>query len=380
MFESLAPKPDFHRTSDIFAQGLAIIRGCWWILAIPLMGQALLFAASLMSGHAPPINIAGAIRQFPSRFLDMFVPLSLFVNLLLHHFFASLLQLYAAMISPFSSQLIAGICLLAAAVVLWNPKLSRSVLPLPDIGERRKRFIGVVSWLGGLILLITFVLSFFTKTSHLTKPAIFYWVRYQLLILMALPAGAFAGALLLGLMNFAADGEKPSIEQAASRAAENFLPLLYFGITTFVLIHLACLPWIMDSYLSMAGHRSALSGSSWWLPEMASLAVASFFTATISFIPAIAVVRRESFVSAFHHCVDLWACYPWAATRFVLFGVLLLAFLSILEPLFRAPPTGNIVVIAPNFFSFLRIIAGVLIMSSMVVFYKVIQQSEKEVP
>jgi hypothetical protein len=363
---------------DIFKQALALIRRCLWILIIPLTAEAIVFVQSLAYEEVSLINIVEGAREFPLRFLEMFDPLSFFGFLVFLQFFSSLFQLYSAMISPFSSGLIAGICLLGATVVFLIPKMSGAVSSLSNIKQGRRRFLGVIAGVAGLFLLSDFVLSFFMKMPDMEYSFNFFWLKGRLLLLMALPVGAFAGSMLLVLAEAANEGENLTITEGMSRAVEHFRPLLYFGLVIFGIGLIVSLPLTVD-YFFMQGSEPGNPRTIYSLWEAVLMPAASILIAMTSFVPAIIVIRRVSFVSAINHCIRMWARYPWAALKLVVFGGLLLTVAGILQHMFRFTSKSNVIIIAPDIFSFLKIAIGVFIVSSMVVFYKTLRESEEGV-
>ena len=169
------------------------------------------------------------------------------------------------------------------------------------------------------------------------------------------------------------------VREAMSQAVQHFRPLLYFYLIVFVISMVAALPGLMSSRIFTHGSQGEVSRSTISLLTILMIPISSVLIAMISFVPAIAVVRRSPFLRAVRHCIDLWAHYPWAAVKFVLFGGLLLTLVGVLQPLFQIPSRGGgFVIIAPDIFSFLRVAVGVFIVSSMVVFYRKVQQSQEE--
>lgn len=373
---SIEPLRRFRWSSDIFGQGLAIICKRSLILILPLVAQAVAFTQALVSEHASLTGFLEAVLEFPARLLDMFVPLLLFVFLSLASFLSSLFQLYGAMIAPFGSTLVAGICFLGAAAFSLSPRASGGALSLPGLADKKRRFLRFFSGLAGFILLSSLIIAAFKfKEKHS------YWWLSFLLSLLTLPVSAFAASTLLVLMKAADRNEELSLTKAISRAAESFRPLLYFGLITVLISSIGALPVYIGS--SFFTRSSEFGASRSWIiwPELVNTCGTGILTAMICFIPAIVIVRRVSLRSAANHCIDLWARYPLAAAKFVVFGSLFMTVAVIFQNLLQLPPSQseNGFIAFPHLFAFPTIAVGVLVMSSMIVFYKKLQDPQGEI-
>jgi hypothetical protein len=211
---------------------------------------------------------------------------------------------------------------------------------------------------------------FFAKEDH----SFWIYIPAGFAYLLALP---FVYALLIPAMDAADRGSAQSFTGALAAMAQHLWPIFGYVLLSTGLIYIATLP------SSAALIFYPYSGFVVSILLRVKDALMYALLAMIVFIPVIAVVRRASFASAFDSCIELWARNAKNAVAFVGIGALLLLVPVTLEGrIFRlfSSFVGWKINTTVLVLSVCKVAAGVFIMSSMVVFYRKIQEAEAATP
>ncbi len=356
---------------DTFRQGLEIIRRCPWILIIPLIAKIIRFIEVLPSTHAA---IQKLERSSPtSHTIWSLEQILLLLRDLPRNFIRALGLLNTAMFYAFLSGIVMLIILVGIAFLFLRSEAPSKRISDTEPNPKTRRVLGVVLGLASLCCIYPGILMWTDRLSLVenTSFSVFYGVTVTFLSVIVV---AFAGGTLLLLMVAASDKQVLSVREAFMRAEMHFRPLFLFGLIMAGLVHLSVLP----TTLIMLFNGFSYGGGP-YLGLMTDR-VTNIIFAILAFIPVIIVKECVPVSSAFARSVALWARNAKNAAVFVCISAFLL-----MIPMFL---TGNLRL----FFSYAgwplhiarfigsSIIAavGVLVMSSIVVFYKKVQQIQEE--
>lgn len=363
---------------ELLREGFLVIRQCPWVLIIPLAASIVGFIASIPSTRALMRNRADA--HHAPMFLvpghSWFSELDL--RAVITYFLDSAALINRAMLSGFHSYIMAAVCMFAFMFVLLRRGSPAGIHSDFSHKAKMRNVFGVAAGVAGLVPLIVLGIDAWRRWQTTSWQITPYYVLLRNFLLLPIwcAAGIFASATLLSAMNAAADKKRLSIMEAMSEVERYFLPLLCFALIETGVSLVAAIPLLVPTE-----HLSA--GASFLNILLLLRAMQDTLLVMICFVPAIIVVRRTSILPAFKHCIEIWARYPLSATSFVVLSAALLLPSPILlhhelYQLFWNRQWTIYIISLPV--SLLRISVGVLVICSMVVFYKKVRQSLEEVP
>jgi hypothetical protein len=346
---------------NTFTGGLTIIRRCRWLIIVPLAAVGIQFCESLFwASLYMQRNPADARRFTRGEPEQLFSFLKSLLRDIPEEFLRTAGQIDGATLDALRSPLILGAFMLVVMIIVLRPRHDGT----SDNGltERQRRWVGALAGLGGLaFVVVPAAQNFFLMNQKYSSWIYFFGVLANLI---ALP---FAYALLIPAMDAAHEESPVSLPGGLSTMEWHFRPLFGYVLVSTLLVRIAILPSSVHLFVDPY-HAFDIDGL-WRLKE----ALLCALLAMISFIPVIAVVRRASFASAFNSCIELWARHAKNAAVFLGLGALLLLVPVTLQgKIFRlfSSYVGWKINTVQLILSLYKVAAGVLIMSSMVVFYK----------
>ncbi|RJP74898.1 MAG: hypothetical protein C4532_01445 [Candidatus Abyssobacteria bacterium SURF_17] len=356
------------RVRDAFGLGLATIRRHRWIVLLPVLGRCVSFAASFPATYL-------AVKSDPQRFIEPAIagPYGLsdavipFGSMLLSSLASALRQIDSAMLSPFHSRLIAGICFLGAAYLLLRRRRSDTAATIvPALTGRRKMLVGILFAGAGIACIVVFA----ALEGRVARRQFFWPWLWIVIMLLLLPVASFANATILSLMKAGLKKEEISFTQAIPEAESCFIPLLGFAFVSAFIGSSGFLPLIA---LPTGRTLNFVAGSV--LPVVSvflTMLITGVLAAMVSFVPAIIVDQRAPLISAFKRCLELWARHPRSAAAFVLASTGLLLIPEMLGQVeqWLYFPLGWTRAVFSFACSCLQIALGVLVMCSMIAFHR----------
>jgi hypothetical protein len=367
----LTPLHDRDWFLDTFRQGAEIIRRCPWLLIIPLIGIILRFIEVLPSTHA-------ALQKLPPPSpTPSFYWTSDGIFLLLRdvprEFIRAAGDLNTAAISAFQSGIVVLIILLGIAFLLLRSKAPSHRIPAAKPTVMRRRILGVLLLLASLCLYpLLFIWGEELPLAENLSLFVIYAVKATFLYIIAM---AFGGGTLLLMMTAASDKQKLSLIKAFTNVQMYFRPLLLFGLLMAGVAHLAILPAMVSMF------SDTLSGGSPRYLRLMTDGATNLIFALLAFVPVIIVKEHASLSSAFSKSITFWARNTKNAAAFVCISAFLLTVPMFLRGNLRLffSHRGWSLQIALSIGALIIAAIGVLIMSSMVVFYKKMQEPEGEI-
>lgn len=355
---------------DVFKGGLTIMRRCRWLLIIPLAAAGVQFCESLFWTSLYLNRNPAMAKRFSQREPEQ---LSEFLKLLIRDipgdFLETAGEIDDVMLHVLRSPVVLGAFLLLVMIIVLRSRNNGTGVAVDDSHRRAPKWLGALSGLTGAVFLVIPILQNLLFKNEMYSSWIY--VGVVLAFLIALP---FAYALLIPAMDAADRGSALSFTAGLSTMERYFRPLFGYVLVSSAVVQIVLLPssvhLLLDPY-----HEFDLDGL--WLVKGALMCT---LLAMISFVPVIVVVRRESLASALDGCVELWARHAKNAAVFILIGALLLLIPVMLEgKIYRlfSSHVGWEIKTLQVVLSLCKVAVGVLVMSSMVVFYKKIQESEK---
>lgn len=373
----LAPLHERDWFKDVFREGLEIIRRCPWILIIPLIAKILQFVETF------PSVWTAIQRKSHSSPRTAFWGLGVILDLLRdlpRNFISAVGDLNTAVFSSFQSGIVALIILLGITLLLLRSGIAPERVSGTEPNTMKRRVLGVILGLASLgTYLVMLIWGNRFPLAENTAVLVFYMTTatflYTFLYLFAV---TFAAGTLLLLMIAASDGQELSPIKAFARAEAYFRPLFLFGLITVGLAHLSILPATIGPTLYF---DTFPGGGGRFLGQLTD-EVRHIIFAMLAFIPVIIVKERSPISSAFAQSIALWARNAKNVAMFVCISALIL-----MVPMFLKSNLGYFFYIwgwprhiAWHIASSIIAAIGVLVMSSMVVFYKKIREVEGEMP
>jgi hypothetical protein len=363
------PTQELEWSRDIFGQGIEVIRRCPWVLVFPLITEVAWFIERIpyryvkIQDHAPDLEylIPVTLRRVP-HYLET-------IHFRLPADFAEAAsEIYTAMLSQ-EGTLVTFVCLSVTVVILLGHGSPQSDSTSGILKTSKRWFWGVLFGLTSGAVLMSFIQN--AERTLQNEPQT-VWLP-ALVGVSGIFIVSLANAAILLLMDAAADGRELSLAGALSQVKTCSRALILFGLFMVGLTFAGTLPITL---VPTTEFKSRYVAVLWHLGGSAE----HVFKAMIAFVPAIVVVRRVQFLPAFKYCVELWARRPRSTAAFVVLSASLLLGPTVLighmnTLIYKSGWTGQL-------FHFLilsvKTAIGVLIMSSMVVFYKKMQEPEGE--
>lgn len=359
--------PRYKLVGDIFGQGVISILQCRWVLLLPLLTLVVESLIPLTRAFVAPSG-----EQLPTPGVRVFLsPLgmvrpSLEPAAVVGDLIENLGYLNTAMLFPFDDPLAAGIILLGFAYLLLfqYPFASGDSETKPK--RKTRQLLGLASGVAGCLFLAFY--AFVTANRMLLReyPS---WV-YPRVLLIIFPLVVFVNAVLLQMMASAAEDKRLSFMEAIFKGKERYWALFYLSLLRGGI-------WVVGSlpFLAMPRHIGSsvlgLPSSLFFVLSDLNRLLVSISLGIISFLGVIIVVRKATLVAAFDDCITLWARHPRACALLLFDSALLLLLPKVLGEWAMAEAYGKEWTTHASILlaSSLEIVAGVLIMSSMTVFY-----------
>jgi hypothetical protein len=353
---------------DIFKGGAKVILNCRWILLLPLAALVVQLCESLIWSYVRIKNDPEFVERFSNQPPEPF--LSFLVSLwrdVIPEFFTASGTINGAMLHSFRSPFIILVFLSTIMVLLLKTRPTDTDTHSGDLSEGMRKCLGVFSGLVGISFFMVAICSVIIQNpdfySWMTIPGPFTYFL----------AWPFGYAILLPAMEAADRGQGMSITAAFSNGECHFRLLFYYVVLTTGVLVAGTLPM----YVQSSGPNPIGSYSLWRMKTSFMYAL----LAMISFVPVIAVMQRNSIASALRSCVDLWARHAKNAPVFLaVSGLLLLPTMleGRLQRVFAEPYYGWEMRTALFLLALYKVTIGVLIMSSMVVFYRKVLEEDDE--
>ena len=367
----MAPLHDRQWFIDTFKGGAKIIRRCPWLLIVPLAGVIVqfcesLFWTSLYLGRNPATARRLSLKE-PEQLLTF---LKALVRDIPGVFLETAAEIDDLMLYALRSPIALGVFLLLVTVIVLRPRQHR----IDNSGTKAPKLLGVLSGLIGAVFVVIPILQVLVFKND----AYFSWI-YSAVILTFLLALPFAYALLIPAMDAAYGESVLPFTAGLSKMEQYFRPLFGYVLLSSAVIQVALLPSYLHLFLDP---YHAPDPDALWFLILKGVPMCLLLS-MMSFIPVIVVVRQESFVSAFHHCIELWARNAKNAAVFILIGALLPLLPVMLERRIHRLFSSHVGWEAKTcqlVLSLSSVAIGVFVISSMVVFYKKILESEKTMP
>ena len=373
-----APLHDREWFKDIFRQGLQILNRSRWILIVLLAAAALQFGDSLLQWYiylkkhpelTERLSSTSTLRTFQS--LLMLLRSAIFPG-----FFRAASQLTSAMTQGLRSSIVLPAFLFSVMLTLLRSQTNDVDNNKDGFNRKTRRLLAILSGFAGIsILLMSLWGRAFNEQSFSILWSIYIFLAYYLACLIAWP---MAYGLLIPSMDASDRGQAVSITDGLARMEYYFRPMFFFVLIVMVLE--------VSSHLSLYVHSIvSTSGSGFPVSSLRRLndILMQILLAMAAFIPIIIAIRRTSFSSAFDTCTELWARHAKNMIAFIIIGAVLLLIPDILLNIFRfifTSDSGWENRVTGPIVSFLKIPIGALIVSSMVVFCRKIQEPEEELP
>ncbi len=359
---------------DTFEQGLGIIRRCPWLLPLLLLAVLVSYAESQVRSYIylqkHPALLEN-VAEFYQRRASFSSSIRASMRFLPFDLLGKAGQLNGAMLEGFHSGVVVAVFLVGVmAVLLRAAPAGNQTVPV-DSGLRNRKLLGIAAGVAALIPILREV--WFIHADPKVWP---FWILLPV-SLAGMLLYAFVYSTFLPAMETAGRGGTLSFAGALSQVDNHLRALFLFILFEAAVGTASTLTLLVASFTG----NPASSGSLWRYTQGA----VNILFAMICFVSVIIVVRRETVVSAFNHCINLWARHAKTAAAFVIIGAVMLLIPEILQ---RALHTvfpyqgwkGWEIYVLRFVLSLLKVAAGVLVMSSMVVFYKKIQESEEGRP
>ena len=355
---------------EVFKEGWKALRHCRWIMRFLLLAAIISFAESQIRTHIYLKKHPELLQRIPDLYghrKSLSSLLGSLIHFLPYDFLRTAGNLDSAMFKGFASMFVMICFITGITIVLFRSIPAGAEMTDNDSSLGKRKLLGVAAGASSMFLIFLFVKSFISGSGAFT-----FWM-FLPTSLVGILFSAFKFSTFLPAIEAAGRDKDISFLEALSQS-DNLIRSLFFYVVVIAAISAAS---SLSLYFMMAtGGSSVGMGRLFQYNEAAK----NILCAMLCFVPVIIVVQKASFKSAFIRCIDLWARQAKSAAVFLLISTLLLLVPNMLEGRlwnffsYRGLASYAIQIL----FTLYKVSVGVLIMSSMVVFYKKIQESEEE--
>lgn len=354
--------------SQIFKQGIRMIRTCPWILVLPFLGHILKTLETLPSvikyirEHPEPIR---GPMEFSIGFFVRFLKYN--PHTIFSSFIRALGQINTALFNQFYSILVIGITLLLVMFIVLRQTPLLPVDSANKSNNKGRMFLAIVSGVLGVAILIFYMMDRRYEVEG-ELPFLLYFI---VLGLLAIIVNALASTTVLLMMQAAVKKERLGFMEAVSKLNTCIRPMLIFFLIISGIGFLAHLSLWTQTLIKGSQTMAGLS----WSTTMTKNFLHSMLLVMVAFVPVIIVTGEHSIFSSLERSAELWARHTKTVAVFVIISAFLLCIPSFIDfaRSLVAPFMSWTGQAATFLTSSLKVVIAVIVMNSMFVLYKTLQ-------